>query len=104
VADASIMRARPLDTLARISTWLFVPSLLATTLVRYHYADTRPKKPQPEVGRVYAINTHGSVVYLTLAEQIKLVGSELVPIILFGLAGATRVFSRWKSNCPLLGA
>jgi len=33
---------------------------------------TLPEKLQPEVGRVYPLNVHGSIVYLTKQEDIKL--------------------------------
>ena len=36
------------------------------------YAHTRPKFAQPDQGRVYALNTHGLIVYLTKDEQFRL--------------------------------
>lgn len=38
----------------------------------YQYAHTRPKLAQPDQGRVYALNTHGLIVYLTKEEQFRL--------------------------------
>lgn len=36
------------------------------------YAHTRPRFVQPDHGRVYALNTHGLIVYLTKDEQFRL--------------------------------
>jgi hypothetical protein len=37
-----------------------------------HYAYTRPEKPQPEIGRVYPLNIHGTIVYLTKKEDLQM--------------------------------
>jgi hypothetical protein len=37
-----------------------------------HYAYTRPEKPQPELGRVYRLNVHGTIVFLTKQENSQL--------------------------------
>jgi len=34
-----------------------------------HYAYTRPTIPNSGIGRIYSLNTHGSVVYLNSHEQ-----------------------------------
>ena len=48
--------------------------ILACTLYSlwYHYAYTRPRVPQPDQGRIYALNTHGLTVYLTQEEEFRL--------------------------------
>ena len=38
----------------------------------YQYVHTRPRFAQPDQGRVYAINNHGLIVYLTKDEQFRL--------------------------------
>lgn len=38
----------------------------------YQYAGTRPRIPEPQNGRVYALNTHGDFAYLTRAEAARL--------------------------------
>jgi hypothetical protein len=35
-------------------------------------AYTRPEKPQPEIGRIYPLNIHGTVVYLTKKEDLQM--------------------------------
>jgi hypothetical protein len=35
------------------------------------YSDTRPRNAQPSIGRIYAINNHGTTVFLTKQEQWK---------------------------------
>ncbi len=36
------------------------------------YAGTRPHSPQPDAGRIYAINNHGTVTYLDGSERRRL--------------------------------
>lgn len=43
-----------------------------TVYLNYHYIQTRPSVPQPEYGRTYALNVHGTVVYLTQDEEVQL--------------------------------
>ena len=38
----------------------------------FQYVHTRPRFVQPEQGRVYALNNHGLIVYLTKDEQFRL--------------------------------
>lgn len=73
------------NTSARLGVWralyrgLFVAALLlifANVGLWYKYAQTRPISPDASVGRTHALNTHGRIVYLTLAEQLKLLGLQ----------------------------
>ena len=48
-----------------------------------HYAHTRPRLAQPDQGRVYALNTHGLIVYLTKDEQCRLDLLQWTGITLF---------------------
>ena len=45
---------------------------LGSAYLWYAYAQTRPPIANPLNGSVYALNTHGSVVFLTRAEWISL--------------------------------
>src|SRR6266498_2966855 len=38
----------------------------------YHYAYTRPKKPQPDMERIYPLHVHRTTVYLTKQEDSQL--------------------------------
>lgn len=38
----------------------------------YHYAFSLPNKPQPEIGRIYPLNMHGTIVFLTKHEHLQL--------------------------------
>lgn len=58
--------------------WVFANSGLW-----YHYAETRPREPNPATGNTFALNTHGSVVYLTIQDSIVLYGTMAA-----GLVGA----------------
>ena len=48
------------------------------------YTATRPRAADPVVGRIYALNNHGAVVYLNRAEEIGLYGSMFIAT---GIAG-----------------
>jgi hypothetical protein len=39
-----------------------------------YYDRTRPPTPDPAVGRIYPMNTHGSIVYLLYEERVRLYG------------------------------
>jgi hypothetical protein len=69
--------------------------LLATTWLWYAYAYTRPSTPNATTGRVYAHNTHGTVVYLTLGEEFRLIALECGGIL--SMAGAM-LSARAKRN------
>ena len=49
--------------------------VLANTVLWYHYVATRPRTPSPGTGNIYGLNTHGSVVYLTITDCIVLYGT-----------------------------
>ena len=49
--------------------------MLSTTVLWYHYAGTRPTTPQPGTGHIYELNTHGSRVYLTYSDCLRLYGA-----------------------------
>jgi hypothetical protein len=38
----------------------------------YNYAYTRTERPQPEIGRIYPLNIHGTIVYITRKEDLQL--------------------------------
>jgi len=44
-------------------------ALISALCLFYSYQGTRPKSAQPEIGRIYASNNHGSIVYLTKDED-----------------------------------
>jgi hypothetical protein len=46
--------------------------VLGSTFLWYHFASNRPTAADPKAGRVHALNTHGSIVYLTGAERARL--------------------------------
>lgn len=63
---------RALKVAAAISLAVWV---LANSVLWYHYAQTRPRVRNPTAGHIYPLNTHGSVVYLTLTDWIILYGT-----------------------------
>jgi hypothetical protein len=73
----------------------FVPKVLAPLsltvwfsfiYLTFQYDATRPTVRKPEQGRVYGLNNHGHVVYLTAHEQENLNRLELVAVTLFAVA------------------
>ena len=64
----------------------------------YYHDGHLPVSPQPEIGRVYPSNNHGSVVYLTRAEDNLLTGlgfSVVVPFFIgYALNKRWRVFTQ----------
>lgn len=50
-----------------------------------HYAYARPNKPQPEIGRIYPLNIHGTIVFLTEKEDLQLKGLFYGTMLFFGI-------------------
>jgi hypothetical protein len=49
----------------------------------YQYAATRPCRPDTASGRIYPLNTHGSVAYLNKDEDARLTDLTILAITLF---------------------
>lgn len=60
-----------------------------------HYASTRPRAPQPETGRLYQINNHGTIAYLNQSENLRLwlASGSAVAIFITAIA-----LDRWASR------
>jgi hypothetical protein len=58
--------------------------------LNYHYAYTRPVKPQPEIGRIYPLNVHNTIVYLTRDEDLQI---KLLVRIMIGFIGIASLFT-----------
>jgi hypothetical protein len=52
----------------------------------YQYAGTRPRQPDAASGRHYALNTHGTIVYLNKREDANLTWLTVSAVSLFGIA------------------
>jgi len=65
-------RSRVLNVIGGLSLGAWV---LANSVLWYHYAQTRPHEANPATGHTHALNTHGSVVYLTLGDWFVLYGT-----------------------------
>jgi hypothetical protein len=55
----------------------------------YQYAATRPRQFDASSGRLYPLNTHGSVVYLNKDEDTRLTGLTVFAFSLFAIAFIT---------------
>lgn len=65
----------------------------------YHYALTRPSVRRSREGRTYALNTHGTVVYLTPHEHMLLYSLIAAGVVCFLLTAGFYYFeSRKMSN------
>jgi hypothetical protein len=51
-----------------------------------YYAHTRPEAPQPTAGRTFPLNVHGTIVYLTREEHLR-VDVSFWGVILLAIAG-----------------
>jgi hypothetical protein len=51
-----------------------------------HDAYTKPQSRDVTAGRVHALNTHGSIVYLTDEEHLLLCGLQILAGLVFGTA------------------
>jgi len=67
----------------QLSAIVALVSWAASFVLWYHYAFTRSDVRQPESGRIYPLNTHGSVVYLTSHECFLLYGLMVVGAVCF---------------------
>jgi hypothetical protein len=68
-------------------------SFLAGVCLWFHFDGTRPHVADPTVGRVYSLNTHGSVVYLNAQEHWLLAGL-FATFAVFGVIGG--VIDHWQ--------
>ena len=53
-----------------LCTGLFLTLLATGWVSETYFAYTRPRAPEPAFGKVYPINVHGTVVYLTRFEYL----------------------------------
>ena len=63
-----------------LAVWLF------HTYVWYRFDGSRPSEPDRLSGRIYALNTHGHIVFLSRDESRELAGLTIAAFSLFGVA------------------
>ena len=80
----------------QLSAAVALGSWIASFVLWYHYAFTRPSMPRPESGHVHPLNTHGSVVYLTSHECVLLYGLMIAGVVFFLLTAG--LYYREKSH------
>jgi hypothetical protein len=59
-----------------------------------HFARTRPRMPEPNAGRTFSLNNHGTVVFLDRSEDAVLNGLGLFAAIGSACGGLLLVASR----------
>ena len=65
---------------------------LTSVFLWMHYASTRPHSLDAGSGRIYPLNTHGSVVYLTCRENLFIAALTVGGIIVFAAGVCIDVF------------
>jgi hypothetical protein len=72
--------------------------LLATMGLEYHYAESRPKQSSRAIGRIYPLNVHGSIVYLTKDEQDRLSATWIGFVVCGSSAVCLHLLSRGETR------
>jgi hypothetical protein len=96
--EAQTRRSRVSRIVGRALMWLGVVLFLGSGMLWYQYADTEPKQPRPSVGKVYALDTHGNIVYITHVEQMRLhvlAGAAAVSFVI-GVFMAVPIKRSWR--------
>jgi hypothetical protein len=85
--DARGRRLRAALALAAGIAWLIL--FFSAIALWIYYDGTRPTTPDPAVGRIYPLNTHGSIVYLLYEERVRLyrlIGAALIAgVVMIGI-------------------
>lgn len=96
----ALKKTLPFARIARLLTTVFSITGFALLFLNisliYHYDENRPKVSQPAAGRIYPLNTHGSIVYLTKNEQTTLDMTWVGFFACFGVAMCLDALSRSK--------
>jgi len=73
-----------------------------STALWMHYDATRPTRPDDSTGRVYAQNTHGSIVYLNKAEEatvtVLMWTAGMSAVIAIGIDASVNPFRRRRAE------
>ena len=79
-------RGRAMGILKTVSAVLALSCWTTGFVLWYRYAFTRPDVRQPDTGRVFPLNTHGTVVYLNSAEHLLLYSLITAGVVCFLVA------------------
>jgi hypothetical protein len=90
-----MMRWASLLSKGAVAVWL------SAFVLFFHYQATRPVLSRPDVGRIYAWNNHGHIVYLTHSEQSNLyvlggIGSCMMLLAIIFFSYSKRAASKDK--------
>ena len=77
---------KPSHVVAGILAFLALAIWFSNVYMWFEYDRTRPVLPDASVGRVYPLNSHGHVVYLTQYENSRLTRLTVLAATLFGIA------------------
>jgi len=68
-------------------------SFIAWICLWFHYDGTRPHAADPTAGRVYQLNTHGSIVYLNAQEHWLMISLFPACVLFFAIG---HLIDRWQ--------
>ncbi len=66
------LKLRTMIVFVKVVGWLGVMAWVGFIGLSVHYNYTRPTSPQPSQERIYSLNEHGHIAYLTHSEQQNL--------------------------------
>jgi hypothetical protein len=98
---------KPCHVVAGILGFFALAIWFSNVYIWLEYDRSRPLLPDASVGRVYPLNSHGHVVYLTQNENSRLTRLTILAVILFGIAvlieglfvnGFFRKVKPWEKN------
>jgi hypothetical protein len=96
----ALKKTLPAPRLIRMLTTVLLVTTAALSLasvgISYHYAEHRTTVRQPEVGRIYPLNTHGWIVYLTKEEQDRLTALQTAAFVTGLLCVCLGVLQSWR--------
>ncbi len=94
------MRSMMLRTCQFIFTVMALGSFLTYGGFWDVYAQRRPRMPSESIGRIYPINNHGVVVYLTASEKLRMDVFLWAAVPLFLIAILIDVYMRRSLKTP----
>ena len=62
--------------------WLALAEFMGLIVLTQYYQATRTEFPESKLGRIYELNEHGRIVYLTLPEHCLVLFLFLCPLVL----------------------
>jgi hypothetical protein len=94
------LKLKVMIVFGKIVCWLGVAAWLGFLGLQLHYADTRPTQEQPDQGRLFSLNSHGKVVYLTLHELTEWYHLGEAAVVLIACAAVLGFAAKRRQRRP----